>query len=114
LVSSNPDFPRFLGTVFVGTIKAGGVGITLTYGQDIILMDRPWTPGDAVQAEDRLYRIGQNGTVNAWWLQHGDIDQKIDGILAEKVKRIGQVLHGEDDSLTFDQIKAIAHDIFED
>jgi hypothetical protein len=28
--------------------------------QTVILVDRPWTPGDALQAEDRLYRIGRS------------------------------------------------------
>ncbi|KAB0238284.1 DEAD/DEAH box helicase [Microcystis aeruginosa EAWAG127a] len=48
--------------IFIGTIKAGGVGLTLTAANQVILVDRPWTPGDADQAEDRCYRIGQNNT----------------------------------------------------
>jgi SNF2 family DNA or RNA helicase len=107
------DFQSGKNKVFAGTIKAGGVGITLTRSQDIILVDRPWTPGDAVQAEDRLHRIGQNGTVSVTWLQHGNIDQKIDGILEVKMKNIGEVLHGTPDSLSFDEVKALAEDIFE-
>jgi len=107
------DFQAGIMKVFVGTIKAGGVGITLTKGQDVILVDRPWTPGDALQAEDRLHRIGQAGTVSALWLQHGSIDAKVDNTLQEKMKNIGQVLHGTPDFLTFDEIKNLAIDIFD-
>jgi len=81
--------------VFIGTIKAGGVGITLTAASHVVLVDRPWTPGDAEQAEDRLHRIGQGATVNAIWLQHGMIDQAIDSLLEAKQERIELALKGK-------------------
>lgn len=81
--------------VFVGTIKAGGVGLTLTAASHVILVDRPWSPGDAEQAEDRLHRIGQGTTVNAIWLQHGRIDEMIDSLLESKQERIELVLKGK-------------------
>ncbi|MCA2552747.1 MAG: DEAD/DEAH box helicase [Microcystis sp. M04BS1] len=81
--------------VFIGTIKAGGVGLTLTAANQVILVDRPWTPGDADQAEDRCYRIGQKNTVNAYWIQLGVIDEAIDTLLAEKRDRIELVLKGK-------------------
>lgn len=89
---------RFQGgqsTVFIGTIKAGGVGLTLTAASHVILVDRPWTPGDAEQAEDRLHRIGQGQAVNAIWLQHGAIDRAIDSLLEAKQERIDLVLKGK-------------------
>lgn len=81
--------------VFVGTIKAGGVGITLTAAANVILVDRPWTPGDAVQAEDRLHRIGQTNAVTAHWLQANGTDETIDALLQAKQERIELVLHGK-------------------
>lgn len=81
--------------IFIGTIKAGGVGLTLTAANQVILVDRPWTPGDADQAEDRCYRIGQNNTVNAYWIQLGAIDEAIDTLLAEKRDRIELMLKGK-------------------
>ena len=81
--------------IFIGTIKAGGVGLTLTAANQVILVDRPWTPGDADQAEDRCYRIGQNNTVNAYWIQLSMIDEAIDTLLAEKRDRIELVLKGK-------------------
>jgi SNF2 family DNA or RNA helicase len=81
--------------IFIGTIKAGGVGLTLTAANQVILVDRPWTPGDADQAEDRCYRIGQSNTVNAYWIQLGMIDEAIDSLLAEKRDRIEMLLKGK-------------------
>jgi hypothetical protein len=81
--------------VFVGTVKAGGVGVTLTAADTVVLVDRPWTPGDAEQAEDRCHRIGQGSNVTAIWLQHGEIDERVDDILIQKQERINLVLEGK-------------------
>ncbi len=79
----------------VCSFGAGGVGITLTAAQTVILVDRPWTPGDAEQAEDRLHRIGQQGNVTAVWLQANGTDEAIDTILQAKAERIELVLQGK-------------------
>lgn len=41
------------------TIKAGGVGITLTRACHVLFIDRLFTPAENEQAEDRVNRIGQ-------------------------------------------------------
>ena len=74
---------------------AGGVGIDLYRANTIILIDRPWTPGDAEQIEDRLHRIGQKNSVTAIWLQYGEVDKKIDKILQTKQENIELVLEGK-------------------
>jgi hypothetical protein len=79
----------------VCTLGAGNVGITLTAAQTVVLVDRPWTPGDAMQAEDRLHRIGQRSSVTAIWLQANEMDRTIDELLGEKYERIEMVLAGE-------------------
>lgn len=83
--------------IFISTIGAGGVGLTLTKAQTVLLVDRPLTPGDAEQAEDRCHRIGQKNNVTAIWLQFGKVDAKIDEILQEKSKNIEAVLTGKED-----------------
>ena len=81
--------------VFVSTSRAGGVGITLTAAQTVIMVDRPWTPGDTLQCEDRIHRIGQKNSVSAYWLQWHEIDIKIDTILEQKQERIELILEGK-------------------
>jgi hypothetical protein len=88
--------------VFLGTIRAGGVGLTLTAANHVILVDRPWTPGDAEQAEDRTHRIGQHTAVTAHWMQLRSglgLDVEIDALLEKKQERIDLVLAGKRKSL---------------
>jgi len=83
--------------VFVGQIKAAGVGLTLTKAEIVIMNSLDWVPGNHEQAEDRAYRIGQKETVNIYYmLIDNTIDTLVWDILNEKKKIIGTIM-GEDD-----------------
>lgn len=90
--------------VFLATIKAGGVGLTLTGPEGVsvspILIGRPYTSGDAEQAEDRAHRIGQDKPVICHWLQMPSrvdegVDLAIDALLEQKYQRIELILKGK-------------------
>jgi SNF2 family DNA or RNA helicase len=102
------------GGAFVGTIGAGGVGITLTKASTVLMVDRPWTPGDAVQAEDRLHRIGQENKVVSMWLQYDDVDKSIDALLEQKEGRIELILQGKRKTLRGQSTaEAVAKEVLE-
>ena len=83
--------------VFIGQIKAAGVGLTLTEAEIVIMNSLDWVPGNHEQAEDRAYRIGQNKTVNIYYmLIEKTIDILIWKILQNKKKIIGTII-GEDE-----------------
>lgn len=46
-------------TVFLVSLKAGGVGINLTEASRVFLMDPWWNPAVENQAFDRIHRLGQ-------------------------------------------------------
>ena len=91
----NPDFPP---SIFVLSLKAGGVGITLTKANHVIHFDRWWNPAVENQATDRAYRIGQKKTVFAHkYITLGTIEEKIDLMLSDKQK-MSDMIVGSDES----------------
>jgi SNF2 family DNA or RNA helicase/intein/homing endonuclease len=79
--------------VFVGNIKAAGVGITLTAAEAVIFNDLSFLPSDHAQAEDRSYRYGQKNNVLVYYpLFDNTIEGIIYDILNEKKKVIATVM----------------------
>lgn len=81
--------------LLLATYGVGGIGLGLQRASQVILLERPWTPGDAEQAEDRCHRLGSQGTVTSHWLQLGSADALIDGLILSKADRIELVLSGK-------------------
>ncbi|KAG0464473.1 hypothetical protein HPP92_020542 [Vanilla planifolia] len=79
------------------SIKAGGVGLTLTAASTVIFAELSWTPGDLIQAEDRVHRIGQATAINIYYLVANEtVDDIIWDVVQSKLENIGQVLDGEE------------------
>ncbi|CAB9497308.1 annealing helicase and endonuclease ZRANB3 [Seminavis robusta] len=89
------NFQNGVSPVIVCTFGAGGVGLTLTAARTVILVDRPWTPGDVHQAEDRVRRIGQRFPVKFIWVSSFDVDKHIDAMLESKSQTSNAVLASE-------------------
>ncbi len=102
LIGETKDRQKLVDEFLSGTSRAfllsmaGGVGIDLYTATTIILINRAWTPGDVLQIEDRLHRIGQKNPVTSIWLQYGEADKHVDEILEKKSINISHVLSGRD------------------
>ncbi|MED6214110.1 hypothetical protein PIB30_099830, partial [Stylosanthes scabra] len=82
------------------SIKAGGVGLTLTAASTVIFAELSWAPGDLIQAEDRAHRIGQVSSVNIYYLLANDtVDDIIWDVVQFKLDNLGQMLDGHENTL---------------
>jgi superfamily II DNA or RNA helicase len=71
--------------VFLLSLKAGGVGLTLTEADTVILYDPWWNPAVERQAMDRTHRIGQDKPVFVHRLvAAGTVEEKILDMQARK------------------------------
>ena len=67
------------------SIKAAGVGITLTAASDVLFLEQGWNPADQDQCSDRCHRIGQLDSVTAWtFLCEDTIDEYIANVIEQK------------------------------
>ncbi|BAC90359.1 DEAD/DEAH box helicase [Gloeobacter violaceus] len=83
--------------VFILSLKAGGVGITLTRANHVFHFDRWWNPAVEDQATDRAFRIGQTKNVFVHkFVALGTLEERIDRMLEEK-KRLASAIVGSDE-----------------
>lgn len=79
--------------IFVGSIRAAGVGFTLTAASLIVFVELDWVPGIMTQAEDRLHRIGTKGSILVQHLVFADsIDSAMAAAVVQKQDIIDQAL----------------------
>jgi hypothetical protein len=84
-------------SIFILSLKAGGVGITLTKASQVIHFDRWWNPAVENQATDRAFRIGQQKKVLVHkFITQGTLEETIDQIIADKITLSESIL--SDDS----------------
>ena len=74
------------GGIMYLTTRSGGVGITLTTANNVIIADPSWNPVDDVQAVSRAWRMGQTKPVQVYRLIAA-------GTLEERIYRLGVQKH---------------------
>lgn len=88
--------------VFIGNIKAAGVGITLTAAEVVIMNDLSFVPADHSQGEDRAFRYGQKNSVIVYYpIFENTIEKVMYNILQKKKEIIDQVMGDGEYSETF-------------
>ncbi|MBU0991250.1 MAG: DEAD/DEAH box helicase [Proteobacteria bacterium] len=86
--------------VFVGSLKAGGVGIDLVAASVVIHYDRWWNAAKEDQATDRVHRIGQKRGVQVFKLvTEGTLEEKISAIIEKKRHLMDQIVQEDDPDL---------------
>jgi SNF2 family DNA or RNA helicase len=96
--------------VFISNIIAGGVGITLTAAEIVIMNDLSFVPAHHSQAEDRAYRYGQKNSVLVYYpIFENTIEKIVYNMLQKKKGIIDQVMgDGEySESFSKDLLKSL-------
>jgi SWI/SNF-related matrix-associated actin-dependent regulator 1 of chromatin subfamily A len=96
--------------IFISNIVAGGVGITLTAAETVIMNDLSFVPAHHSQAEDRAYRYGQKNNVLVYYpVFENTVEMIVYNILQKKKNIIDQVMgDGEySESFSKDLIKSL-------
>jgi superfamily II DNA or RNA helicase len=88
--------------IFLISLKAGGVGLTLTAADTVIHYDPWWNPAVEAQATDRAHRIGQDKTVFVYRLiAAGTVEEKMVELQGRKKALYEGVLGGGGAGLSF-------------
>jgi SNF2 family DNA or RNA helicase len=81
---------------FLISLKAGGVGLTLTEADYVFVLDPWWNPAVEAQAVDRAHRIGQTRPVMVYRLVAEDtIEEKVMELKARKAALFAKVVDGD-------------------
>lgn len=99
--------------IIICSIKAAGVGLTLTASSNVAFVEFPWTYADCVQCEDRAHRIGQKDSVTCYYfLGEKTIDERVYQIIQDK-KDIANAVTGSEDAVQTNMVDMVAN-IFND
>uniref|UniRef100_A0A8C3XZ43 Transcription termination factor 2 n=1 Tax=Catharus ustulatus TaxID=91951 RepID=A0A8C3XZ43_CATUS len=95
--NNNPKGPQ----VMLVSLLAGGVGLNLTGGNHLFLLDMHWNPALEDQACDRIYRVGQQKDVVIHrFVCEGTVEEKILQLQKRKKGLAQQVLSGKGETFT--------------
>lgn len=94
--------------IIICSIKAAGVGLTLTASSNVAFVEFPWTYADCCQCEDRAHRIGQKDSVTCYYfLGRRTIDEKVYCIIQEK-KNIANAVTGSTEDIEENIVDMVA------
>ncbi len=101
--------------LIVCSIKAAGVGLTLTASSNVAFIEFPWTYADCCQCEDRAHRIGQKDNVTCYYLLgRNTIDRVLYAIIHKKKSIANQIMAANDDipqdEMYFDELVSMFMD----
>lgn len=95
--------------IIICSIKAAGVGLTLTASSNVAFVEFPWTYADCVQCEDRAHRIGQKDSVTCYYfLGQNTFDENVYQIIQEK-KSIANAVTGSEDAVQTSMVDMVAN-----
>ena len=82
--------------LFLASLKAGGVGLTLTNADYVFHYDPWWNPQVENQATDRAHRMGQDKTVFVYrFLTRGTVEEHVARLKEKKVALFAKVMADE-------------------
>ena len=85
--------------LFIGNIKAAGVGLSITGASTMAVVELPWTPGACSQAEDRIHGISRGiegiPTSIFYLVARNTIESKLIQLIQEKQDVLDQTLDGK-------------------
>lgn len=106
------------------SITAASTGLTLTKARDMFICELPFSPGLALQAEDRIHRIGQSaGVLIRYLVAAGTLDEAlwkmldrkagtghaiIDGARHSEFAELSEVTHGNHWDVVSELLKELA------
>lgn len=86
--------------IIICSIRAAGVGITLTSASNELFCSLPWTMADLSQCEARCHRSGQKNAVNSWILiGKGTIDTYLYQLIMKKGSIASKITGASDDAI---------------
>jgi len=92
LFQETPEIPLFL-----VSLKAGGVGLTLTAADYVFIIDPWWNPSVERQAVDRTHRIGQTKNIFSYkFITRNSVEEKILNLQVKKLNLASELVLAEE------------------